>query len=75
MQQYLAKRLLLAVPALLGVTLVVFMAVRFLPGDVVESLAGEWGASPEFRKAIEERYSLNEGMVQQYFRWLGHALI
>ncbi len=74
MQRYLARRLLLVIVTLIGVSMVVFMAVRFLPGDVVVQLAAELGASPEFRAAIEKKYSLGENLPQQYFEWAGDVL-
>jgi peptide/nickel transport system permease protein len=63
---------LLILPTLFGVTVVLFMSVRFLPGDVVDQILGDYGAAaPEVRQQLEERYSLNDGMVQQYGDWIG----
>ena len=44
---FLIHRLAILVPIFLGVTLVAFSFVRILPGDPVETLAGERGLSPE----------------------------
>jgi peptide/nickel transport system permease protein len=41
MQEYLMRRLLLMIPTLLGVTLVVFLMMRFIPGDPVTNMMGE----------------------------------
>ncbi|MBI2764793.1 MAG: ABC transporter permease [Chloroflexi bacterium] len=72
MNTYVAQRLLLIVPTMFGVTVVLFMAVRFLPGDVVDQILGDFGAaSPETRRQLEERYSLNDSIPQQYVTWLG----
>ncbi len=71
MQAYLLRRIILLIPTLIGVTFIVFMSVRFLPGDIVDSLAGEFAATPEYRKIIEEQYKLNDNMFTQYFEWLG----
>jgi peptide/nickel transport system permease protein len=58
---------------MLGVTLAVFSAVRFLPGDVVtQILAGGYGAAnPAFRASLEKQYSLNKSIPQQYVQWIG----
>ncbi len=75
MQRYLIRRLLLAIPTLLGITIVVFMAVRFLPGDVIDTLLeGGGGASPEQRQALVEQYDLGGSVVSQYFEWMGDIL-
>jgi peptide/nickel transport system permease protein len=72
---YLYRRLLLLVPTLLGITFIVFMAVRFLPGDVVTQLTGSYGAaSPAFRKELQKQYSLDQNIPQQYLSWMGKLL-
>ena len=45
MQRYIARRLLLMIPTLLGVTLVVFTIVHAVPGDVVDQITGDYGAA------------------------------
>lgn len=52
--------------------MVIFMAVRFLPGDVIDQIAGDFGAaSPEFRQALLKYYSLDRSIPQQYITWMG----
>lgn len=72
MQQYLLKRLALVIPTLLGITLVVSLAVRFLPGTIVDQLLGEEVAfvDEETRAALEERFGLNQTPVEQYVVWV-----
>jgi peptide/nickel transport system permease protein len=41
MRAYVIRRLLLSVPTLLLVTLIVFMTVRFIPGDVIEMMMAQ----------------------------------
>lgn len=75
MNAYAVQRTLLIIPTMLGVTLILSVAVRFLPGDVVDQMLGDFGAaSPELRHQLEERYSLNDSMGQQYVDWLGELL-
>lgn len=68
---YVLKRLLLMVPTLFGITVIVFMMVRFLPGDVVDTLAGDYGvADPELRQQLRKEYSLDDSMPSQYVNWI-----
>ena len=73
MQRYLATRLLLAVPTLLGVTVIIFIVMRLLPGDPLVAAFGIEGArrlKPEHREAMEQALGLDAPLVIQYFRWL-----
>jgi peptide/nickel transport system permease protein len=75
MNTYVAQRLLLILPTMFGVTVVLFMAVRFLPGDAVDQMLGDFGAaSPELRRQLEERYSLNNSIPEQYADWIGELV-
>ncbi|MGW3957769.1 ABC transporter permease [Streptomyces sp. NPDC004752] len=73
MTRYLLRRLLLAVPTLLGVTVVVFAAVALVPGDPVSALLGP-GAPAEARERLTEHLGLGEPLPVRYTRWLWHAL-
>jgi peptide/nickel transport system permease protein len=70
---YLVRRLLLAVPILLGVSLVVFATIKIIPGDPVASLLGPTG-SPDARAALVERLGLDDPLPLQYLSWLGSTL-
>lgn len=72
MQQYLLKRLALVIPTLLGITLVVSLAVRFLPGDIIDQLLGEDASfvDDETRDKMEQRFGLNQSPVEQYVVWV-----
>jgi len=74
MRQYILKRLLLAIPTLIGVSLIVFFLVRFIPGDIVEQIAGDSPPTPEFREQVERELGLDKPAIQQYFTWLGGVL-
>ncbi len=67
--------MLLLIPTLFFITVFVFMAVRFLPGDVIDLMASELedGAiDPEFRAKVAHKYNLNTAIPQQYAEWLLH---
>jgi peptide/nickel transport system permease protein len=68
MTQFLIRRLLLAIPVLIGVTLFAY-SMLLLTGDPTSALAGEH-ATPEMRAAIRERYGLDDPLPVQYGRFL-----
>lgn len=73
MQNYVVRRLLFVVPTILGVTLIVFLVMRLLPGDPTSVIFGEEGfrrLSEVERQSIRDSLGLNEPLYQQYFSWL-----
>lgn len=72
MRRYALTRVLLLLPTLFGVTLVVFISVRLLPGDVVDQILAETGSTdPELAERLREQYRLNDNIATQYVAWLG----
>lgn len=73
---YALRRLALFPPILLGVSILVFVAIRLIPGDAIVALLGtEAGLlTPAQRAALEVYFGIDQPMVVQYFRWLGGAL-
>jgi peptide/nickel transport system permease protein len=70
---YLGKRLLLVIPTLLGVTMIIFIAMRLLPGDPLVAIFGLEGArrmTPEQRANLEQALGLRDPFVVQYGKWL-----
>jgi len=74
MRTYILKRLLLAVPTLIGVSIIVFFMLRILPGDIVQQVAGENQVTPELRAQIERQLGLDRPAWQEYFEWLGNVV-
>ena len=71
MKDYIFKRLLLTVPTIFGLTVIVFLLVRFLPGDVIDAMSGGEVAIDEGRrKMIMDRLGLNDPIIVQYGNWL-----
>jgi peptide/nickel transport system permease protein len=70
---YAARRLALAVPLLLGMSLLVFGLMRVIPGDPAVVVLG-YKATPESVRALRETFHLDEPLPQQYLRWLGGVL-
>ena len=67
--RYILKRILFAIPMLLAVTVIVFLLVRFLPGDPAVTYAGPM-ASPEQVEALRERMGWNEPLFVQYVNYM-----
>ena len=73
MHLYLARRLLLVIPTLLGVTIVVFSMVRLLPGDAVSMLLQDYAYAKDADE-LRARLGLDLPFHVQYFAWLGGLL-
>ena len=69
MARFVARRLLLLVPILLGVSILLFLWIRALPGGPAESLLGE-RATPEAVEQIERIYGLDQPIYIQYVKYL-----
>lgn len=70
---YLLKRLLGAMVTIWGVLTIVFLLLRFIPGDPARLVAG-LTASPEEVEAARERLGLNESLLVQYSIFMGNVL-
>ena len=74
MRAYVIRRLLLIIPTLFILTILVFLAVRFLPGDVVDVIISFmwWDGQAEIdREAVERMLGLDVPVHVQYGRWIG----
>jgi len=67
--RFIARRLLLLVPIMVGLSILVFLWIRALPAGPAESLLGE-RATPETIQQIEEQYGLDEPIHIQYWEYL-----
>jgi len=72
MIRYIAGRLLLILPVLFGVSIVVFMLIRLIPGNPAVAILGEH-ATPELIARVEQQLGLNLPLWRQYLIFLGHA--
>ena len=80
MRAYIIRRLLLVIPTLFILTVLVFLSVRFIPGDVIDAMVGDmmkWGGGPAEvdREALEHMLGLDVPVYVQYARWLGDILL
>ena len=73
MIRYLAGRLVQIVPVLFGVSVIVFLLVRLIPGDPAISILGS-RATPELVARVRDQLGLDLPLWQQYLNYLGNAL-
>ena len=69
MLRFVVRRLLLLIPILIGLSLLVFLWIRALPGSPAESLLGE-RATEESVAQIRDQYGLDDPFYAQYWRYL-----
>ncbi|MBA2360028.1 MAG: ABC transporter permease [Actinobacteria bacterium] len=69
MLRFVVRRLLLLVPILVGLSILVFVWVRALPGSPADSLLGE-RTTPALVKEYEERFGLDEPVYVQYWKYV-----
>jgi peptide/nickel transport system permease protein len=70
---YILKRLLSAIPVLLGITVIVFLIMAMIPGDPATAILGSY-ATPENVEKLNRDLGLDKPLVQRYFIWLGNML-
>ncbi len=70
---YILKRLLSAVPVLIGITIIVFLIMAMIPGDPATAILGSY-ATPDNVEKLNRDLGLDKPLVQQYFIWLGNML-
>jgi len=77
MQAYLARRLLALIPALFFASLIVFVIVRLVPGNVIDMMLSQndVGASKLSRDQLIATLGLDRPMWQQYFHWISGILL
>jgi len=73
MFQYIVRRILIAIPVLLGVTIFNFLIIYMAPGNPVDMYINP-DATEEDIQIKKEALGLNDPLYIQYFRWLGNIL-
>ena len=77
MRAYIIRRLLLIIPTLFIITIIVFLSVRFIPGDVIDVMVGQmeyWQSATIDREAMERMLGLDVPVHMQYGRWIAGIL-
>lgn len=74
MLNFLLKRLALAIPTLLAVSFLVFLAARLAPSSPIDIIAGE-KATPETKARLAHEYGLDRPLMVQYFDYVGKIVL
>jgi peptide/nickel transport system permease protein len=70
MGRYLLRRLLIAIPSLLGISIVLFTVLALAPGDPFGELASNPAVPPEVRLALRAKFGMDDPILLRYVHWL-----
>jgi dipeptide transport system permease protein len=74
MLRFLLTRISLVIPTFLGMTLLAFFLIRLVPGDPIETMAGERGIDTTRHAALLKEYGLDRPVLVQYGIYIGRVL-
>ena len=74
MLRFLSQRLLVLIPVLLGVSMLSFLLLYLIPGDVVDILMGQESGDPARLAEMRRLFGLDRSLPARYAEWLGEAL-
>jgi len=74
MGHYLLRRLLIALPSLLGISLILFVLLALAPGDPFGELASNPNIPPEVRDALRAKFGIDDPIFVRYLHWLAAML-
>jgi dipeptide transport system permease protein len=72
--RFLLTRASLALPTFIGMTLLAFFLIRLVPGDPIETMAGERGIDPVRHEALRKEFGLERPVLVQYGIYVGRVL-
>ena len=75
MRNYILKRLLIAIPTILGISIVIFLIMHLIPGDTISAMIGTQYKLTEVQaQSLRAYYGLDKSLPEQYILWLVNAL-
>lgn len=75
MGKFLVQRLIAFVPTVVGISVIIFLVVRLIPGDTISATIGTQAILTDAqRQALLEYYGLDKPVVEQYGRWVGSVI-
>src|SRR6185295_8170109 len=74
MLRFLLSRITLVIPTFIGMTLLAFFLIRIVPGDPIETMAGERGIDAARHEALLKEYGLDRPVLVQYGIYIGRVL-
>jgi peptide/nickel transport system permease protein len=75
MRNYILKRLLVAIPTILGISIVIFLIMHLIPGDTISAMIGtQYKLTDAQAASLRAYYGLDKPLPEQYINWLVNAL-
>ena len=75
MLRYVIRRLLTLIPTLLGISIIVFLVMRLIPGDTISAMIGtQFKLTDAQAQALRAYFGLDKSLLEQYWLWLTAAL-
>ena len=75
MLTYAARRIVLAIPLLIGITFISFVVIHLAPGDPTETMTGDLRTeAADTRKILQEAYGLDKPLHVQYWSWVSRLV-
>jgi len=75
MRNYILKRLLIAIPTILGISIVIFLIMHLIPGDTISAMIGtQYKLTEAQAQSLRAYYGLDKSLPEQYILWLVNAL-
>ncbi len=74
MLRFILTRVSLIIPTFIGITLLAFFLIRLVPGDPIETLAGERGIDPARHEQLRKEYGFDKPIIVQYGIYLARVL-
>ena len=74
MLRFALTRLSLVIPTFIGMTLLAFFLIRLVPGDPIETMAGERGIDAARHEQLRKEYGLDRPVIVQYGIYIGRVL-
>jgi dipeptide transport system permease protein len=74
MLRFILTRVSLIIPTFIGITLLAFFLIRLVPGDPIETLAGERGIDPVRHEQLRKEYGFDKPVIVQYGIYLSRVL-
>lgn len=74
MLTYIVRRFASIIPVLIGISILIFIIMQVIPGDIVSILLGT-EATPELKEQMREEFGYNLPLYQQYWNWISGVVI
>src|SRR4029450_6503908 len=74
MLRFLLTRISLIIPTFIGITLLTFFLIRLVPGDPIETMAGERGIDPVRHELLRKEFGFDRPILVQYGIYIARVL-